>query len=84
MVDNSASATSTLVEVRAPDRGPVLYQVANALADSGVTITCALVNTLGAEAIDVFYVQTVAGTKVDDPDDRQRLAAAVTQALVPS
>jgi [protein-PII] uridylyltransferase len=83
-VDNAASAASTLVEVRAPDRGPVLYQVANALADSGVTITCALVNTLGAEAIDVFYVQTVAGTKVDDPDDRQRLADAVKEALVPA
>jgi [protein-PII] uridylyltransferase len=84
LVDNSASAASTLVEVRAPDRGPVLFQVANALAESGVTITCALVNTLGAEAIDVFYVQTVEGTKVDDPDDQQRLTAAVTQALVPT
>jgi [protein-PII] uridylyltransferase len=84
MIDNSASATSTLVEVRAPDRGPVLYQVASALADSGVTITCALVNTLGAEAIDVFYVQTIAGAKVKDPADQQRLAAAVTAALVPA
>ncbi len=41
-IDNSASATSTVVEVRAPDRGPVLYQVAGALADRGLTITAAL------------------------------------------
>jgi [protein-PII] uridylyltransferase len=84
LIDNSASAASTLIEVRAPDQGPVLYQVANALANSGLTITCALVNTLGAEAIDVFYVHTVAGTKVNDPDDQQRMADAVMEALVPA
>jgi [protein-PII] uridylyltransferase len=52
-----SSPESTIVEVRAPDRGPVLYRVARALSHSGLTITCALVDTLGAEAIDVFYVQ---------------------------
>ena len=31
---------STVVEVRAPDRGPVLYRVAKALTGSGLTITC--------------------------------------------
>jgi [protein-PII] uridylyltransferase len=81
-IDNSASATSTLVEVRAPDRGPVLYQVTEALASSGVNITCALVNTLGAEAIDAFYVQTSGGTQVDQPADQARIVAAVSQALL--
>ena len=81
-VDNTASAVSTVVEVRAPDRGPVLYQVGNALAASGVTITRALVNTLGAEALDVFYVQTVTGSRVDDPASQERLIATVTRALL--
>jgi [protein-PII] uridylyltransferase len=81
-IDNTASAVSTVVEVRAPDRGPVLYQVGNALAASGVTITRALVNTLGAEALDVFYVQTVTGSRVDDPASQQRLIATVTRALL--
>jgi [protein-PII] uridylyltransferase len=82
-VDNTASAGSTLVEVRAPDRGPVLYEVASALAANGVDITCALVNTLGGEVIDVFYVQTIDGRQVDDAGEQDRLAAAVSAALAP-
>ncbi|HLI55298.1 MAG TPA: [protein-PII] uridylyltransferase, partial [Acidimicrobiales bacterium] len=38
---------ATIVEVRAPDRGPVLHRVAAALSACGLTITCALVDTLG-------------------------------------
>ena len=70
-----------MVEVRAPDRGPVLYQVTQALADAGVTIGRALINTLGAEAIDVFYVQTTNGEQVLDPVEQERLVAAVAAAL---
>jgi [protein-PII] uridylyltransferase len=81
-IDNAASAVATVVEVRAPDRGPVLYQVGNALTACGVTITRALVNTLGAEVLDVFYVQTVAGSRVDDPADQERLIGIVTGALL--
>ncbi|HLH69616.1 MAG TPA: hypothetical protein VKY90_11415, partial [Candidatus Dormibacteraeota bacterium] len=50
---------ATIVEVRAPDRGPVLHRVAAALSACGLTITCALVDTLGAEAVDVFYVEPI-------------------------
>jgi [protein-PII] uridylyltransferase len=81
IIDNEASAVSTVVEVRAPDRGPVLYRVTRALADSGVTITCALVSTLGAEAVDVFYVQNVAGGRVIDPAHQATLQEAVLAAL---
>jgi [protein-PII] uridylyltransferase len=80
-LDNRASANSSVIEVRAPDRGPVLYQVTQALTDSGVTISRALVNTLGAEAIDVFYVQTTDGRQVLELGDQERLVASVTAAL---
>jgi [protein-PII] uridylyltransferase len=83
-VDNSASAVSTLVEVRAPDHAALLYEVANALTNGGVTITCALVNTLGAEVVDVFYVQTLAGTQVGEAAEQEALVEAVSQALVPA
>ncbi len=81
-IDNAASASSTVVEVRAPDRGPVIYQVATALTGCGLTITRALVNTLGPEVLDVFYVQTADGTPVDDPASQQQLVGAVTRALL--
>ena len=79
--DNRSTTDSTIVEVRAPDRGPVLYRVAHALAASGVTITCALVSTLGAEAIDVFYVRQFGGGRVTDPATLELLREAITATL---
>jgi [protein-PII] uridylyltransferase len=66
-VDHQGSLDATIVEVRCADRGPVLYRVTGALTGAGLTITSALVNTMGAEAVDVFYVQTAEGGKVRDP-----------------
>jgi [protein-PII] uridylyltransferase len=82
-VDNSASTSASIVEVRAPDRGPVLYQVTHALTSCDVTITCALVSTLGAEAIDVFYVQKLEGGRVTDPAHLQQIQLSIEEALAP-
>ncbi|HET9732972.1 MAG TPA: HD domain-containing protein, partial [Acidimicrobiales bacterium] len=78
--DLESSPTSTIVEVRAPDRGPVLYRVTKALASEGLTITCALVSTLGAEAIDVFYVHEGAA-RVTDPGRQEAIRRTVTATL---
>jgi [protein-PII] uridylyltransferase len=80
-IDNDASDGATVVEVRAPDRGPVLYRITRALTGSGLVITRALINTLGAEAMDIFYVQEPSGTKVTDGDRQRRLKDAVEAAL---
>jgi [protein-PII] uridylyltransferase len=80
-LDNTASAVATVVEVRAADSGPVLYELAKAVADTGLTITRALINTLGAEVIDVFYVQTLSGGRVVDADAQRRLMTALEAAL---
>jgi [protein-PII] uridylyltransferase len=79
--DNTSSPTSTIVEVRAADRGPVLYRVTRALASAGVSITCALVSTLGAEAIDVFYVRDETEGRVTDPALLELIETAVLAAL---
>jgi [protein-PII] uridylyltransferase len=81
MIDNEASSTATVVEVRAPDRGPLLYNIASALAGSSLTIDCALVSTLGAEAIDVFYVRDVAGGRVTDPARLLSMEEAILAAV---
>jgi [protein-PII] uridylyltransferase len=85
--DNDAASTSTLVEVRAPDRGPLLYQLASTISDTGFDILSAMVTTLGAEAIDVFYVQAgrdpdtgTGGHKLDEAD-RTRIETALTEAV---
>jgi [protein-PII] uridylyltransferase len=81
-VDNDAASERTLVEVRGPDRGPVLYQVARALTGTGAMIDAALVNTLGAEVVDVFYVTGSSGDKLPlDAGMRATIEEAVTEAL---
>ena len=53
-VDNEASDSATVVEVRAPDHIGTLYRVTRALADLGLDIRHAKVATIGHEVVDVF------------------------------
>ncbi|MCP2339723.1 [protein-PII] uridylyltransferase [Actinomadura rupiterrae] len=63
-----ASATATVVEVRAHDRPGLLWRVGQALGECGLQVTAARVDTLGAEAVDTFYVVDAEGRPVDDED----------------
>jgi [protein-PII] uridylyltransferase len=57
VVRPEASARATVIEVRAADRPGVVHLVCAALARLGLTVTSAHVDTLGPQAVDVFYVQ---------------------------
>jgi [protein-PII] uridylyltransferase len=57
VVRPEASARATVLEVRAADRPGVVHLVCAALAQLGVTVRSAHVDTLGPQAVDVFYVQ---------------------------
>ncbi|MBW3555926.1 MAG: [protein-PII] uridylyltransferase [Actinobacteria bacterium] len=72
LVDNTASARATVVEVRAPDGVAVLHRITAALAACGLDVREARVATLGHEVVDAFYVVDSAGAKVTDDT---RLAA---------
>ncbi|MBF4160443.1 [protein-PII] uridylyltransferase [Nocardioides acrostichi] len=52
-----ASALSTVLEVRAADRPGVVYLVCAALAELDIAVRSAHVDTLGPQAVDVFYLQ---------------------------
>jgi [protein-PII] uridylyltransferase len=65
-VDNDASSNATVVEVRAPDRIGLLYRVTKALADLGLDIRHARVQTLGPDVVDTFYVRSGDGKVTDD------------------
>jgi [protein-PII] uridylyltransferase len=52
-----ASAHATVIEVRAADRVGVLYVACAALAAQDISVRSAHVDTLGPQAVDVFYVQ---------------------------
>jgi [protein-PII] uridylyltransferase len=80
-VDNDASATATVVEVRALDGIGVLYRITRALADLDLDITVAKVSTLGNEVVDAFYVRTPGGAKLTEPDHIRELERAVLHQL---
>ena len=75
--DNAASSNSTLVEVRAPDKVGILYNITKTLADTGLDIRHARVQTLGNEVVDTFYVRTTIGEKVTDQRHRDEVERAI-------
>ncbi len=80
LVMDDASATSSVIEVRAHDVPGLLYRVASALTLFGVGVVSAWVHTLGAEAVDVFYVQDASGSPLS-PARAREVAAELTAAL---
>jgi len=55
LVDD-ASHTAAVVEVRAADEPGLLWRIGRALGECGLDVRAARVETLGAEAVDAFYV----------------------------
>jgi [protein-PII] uridylyltransferase len=61
---DDASELATVVEVRAGDTPGLLHRVAAAIAETRADIATARVSTLGAEAVDVFYLRDAAGARL--------------------
>jgi [protein-PII] uridylyltransferase len=80
LVDD-ASATATVVEIRAHDEPGLLWRMGRALGECGLDVRAARVETLGAEVVDVFYVVDGAGQPVRDLRLRGQIAAQVLEAL---
>jgi [protein-PII] uridylyltransferase len=78
---DGVSSTSSVVEVRAHDEPGLLWRVGRALGECGLNLTAARVETLGAEAVDVFYVTDAAGDPLTDLTARRETVAAVLAAL---
>ena len=60
-----SGAATGIVEVRAGDRAGLLYRLTAAIAGEGLDVTSARIETLGADAVDSFYVCNPSGTPVD-------------------
>jgi [protein-PII] uridylyltransferase len=79
--DNEASASATVVEVEGLDRPGLLYEVTDALFQSGLSISSAMVSTYGERAVDVFYVRDGFGHKVRHQDRLSAVHARLLKAL---
>jgi [protein-PII] uridylyltransferase len=80
LVDD-ASRSATVVEVRAHDAPGLLWRIGRALGECGLDVRAARVETLGAEAVDVFYVVGAGGRPVTDAATRGLIAAQVLSAI---
>jgi [protein-PII] uridylyltransferase len=78
---DDASDTATVLEVRAHDRPGLLYRVAQAIADCGLDVRTARVGTLGADAVDAFYLLSADGQRVQDEAERASVRQAVLDAI---
>jgi [protein-PII] uridylyltransferase len=82
VVDDRASPRHTVVEVFAKDRPGLLYNLARALHELGLSIALSKINTEGTKVADVFYVNELDGSKLAPGPRfkavRDALLAAVT------
>ncbi|GAB2753661.1 [protein-PII] uridylyltransferase [Nocardioides salsibiostraticola] len=80
VVQPEASEQSTVLEVRAADRPGVVYLVCAALASLGIAVRSAHLDTLGPQAVDVFYLQEDSAGVLSD-ERAAEAAHAVREAL---
>ena len=67
-VDNEASETATVFEVRARDEIGLLHRITRTLFDADLDVVSARVSTLGEMVVDAFYVRESGGAKVTKPE----------------
>ncbi|WP_055586926.1 [protein-PII] uridylyltransferase [Peterkaempfera griseoplana] len=75
-----SSVSATVLEVRAHDAPGLLHRIGRALEDTGVRVRTAHISTLGADAVDAFYVTGTDGRPLA-PGRAAEVAAAVQAAL---
>ncbi|MFF5610580.1 [protein-PII] uridylyltransferase [Streptomyces cellulosae] len=64
----AASRHATVIEVRAQDAPGLLFRIGRALEDAGVSVHSAHAGTLGANAVDAFYVTGTEGLPLPDEE----------------
>jgi [protein-PII] uridylyltransferase len=74
-VDNEASDFFTVIEVGAPDRIGLLFDITRTFADLRLDVHLAKVATYGVRVVDAFYVRDELGRRLEEPgriDDVER------------
>jgi [protein-PII] uridylyltransferase len=82
-VDNNASASATVVEIRAEDVVGQLHRITRALGDCKLDVISAKVSTFGPAVVDAFYVRGPDGTKLTDARTIADIEEAVRHRIIP-
>jgi [protein-PII] uridylyltransferase len=78
---DNASHDATVVEVRCETKIGILYRITKAMAEVGLDIRHAAVQTIGPEVVDTFYVRDWSGELITDTAHRREIERAVLHAI---
>ena len=76
-IDQHASRTHTLLDVQTADYPGVLYRIASAIADTGLSVVTARITTEKGAALDTFYLCDRNGKKIESEEMLQKLTREV-------
>jgi len=79
--DIESATDATIVEVRTEDHIGVLYHLTRTLAEMGLDIRSAKIQTISNEVVDTFYVTSSDGPALDDIH-RREIEAALRHSLM--
>jgi len=75
------SSNATVIEVKAVSKIGILHRITKALAEMGLDIRHATVQTIGMEVVDTFYVRTSDGGLVTSAPHRNEIKRALLHAV---
>jgi [protein-PII] uridylyltransferase len=81
IVDNETSSRFTVIEVYGGDRPGALYQLTQTLSDFRLNIHRARIATEVEQLIDIFYVTTADGGKVEDGRLQEKIKQTLLQII---
>ena len=81
-VDQRASSTHTLLDVQTADYPGLLYRIACALVDTGLSIVSARISTEKGAALDTFYLCDADGNKIQSEEVLTALTRAVRERIL--
>lgn len=83
LFDTESSRDATIIEVFSHDSPALLFRLARAIHEEGLSVRSARIGTYLDQVVDAFHVNDAEGRKVTDVDQLARVRRAVEQALEP-
>ena len=80
-LDNGSSEEYSIIEVFAQDGQGLLFIIARAIFELGLSVHTSKVSTQLDQIVDVFYVKDRAGLKIEDPALIQKIKLRLTQEI---
>jgi [protein-PII] uridylyltransferase len=80
-IDNKSSSFFTIIDVYAYDFPGLLYALTNAIYECNLDIVYAKIATHVEQVIDIFYVRSLLGGKVDDPEEMESIRNSILDAI---